>query len=147
VLPLPRWLPRPAFILAKPAQQIFREEVRRLLARRRARIAAGTAVPDDLVTRLMQARDPETGAPLADAVIHDNLVTFIGAGHETTANALSWTLFLLSEFPKADARLAAEAISLNETLTADDVARLDAARMILEESMRLYPPIPFLSRG
>ena len=147
VLPLPRWLPRPAFIRAKPAQQIFREEVRRLLARRRARIAAGTAVPDDLVTRLMQARDPETGAPLADAVIHDNLVTFIGAGHETTANALAWTLFLLSEFPEADARVAAEAVSLGETPSADDLARLTGTRMILEESMRLYPPVPFLSRA
>ena len=80
VLPLPRWLPRPAFIRAKPAQQIFREEVRRLLERRRARLAAGQAVPDDLVTRLMEARDPETSVPLSDAVIHDNLVTFIGAG-------------------------------------------------------------------
>ena len=102
VLPLPRWLPRPAFIRARPAQGIFREEVRRLVERRRARIAAGGTLPDDLVTRLMQARDPETGAPLSDTVIHDNLVTFIGAGHETTANALAWTLFLLSEFPEAE---------------------------------------------
>ena len=94
VLPLPRWLPRPAFIRARPAQKIFRGEVLRLFERRRARIAAGEQVPDDLVTRLIDARDPETGAPLSDAVVHDNLVTFIGAGHETTANALTWTLFL-----------------------------------------------------
>src|SRR5438270_31969 len=87
VLPLPRFLPRPAFIKARPAQKIFREEVRRMLDRRRARIAAGQTVPSDLVARLIEARDPETGAPLSDAVIHDNLVTFIGAGHETTANA------------------------------------------------------------
>ncbi|MGB9368796.1 MAG: cytochrome P450 [Xanthobacteraceae bacterium] len=147
VLPLPRWLPRPAFIRAKPAQGIFREEVRRLVERRRARIAAGGVVPDDLVTRLMQARDPETGAPLSDVVIHDNLVTFIGAGHETTANALAWTLFLLSEFPEADARVAAEAAWLGATPDADTIERLTGTRMILEESMRLYPPIPFLSRG
>ena len=147
VLPLPRWLPRPAFIRAKPAQRIFREEVGRLLERRRARIAAGGAVPDDLVTRLMQARDPETGTALADQLIHDNLVTFIGAGHETTANALAWTLFLLSEFPDADARVASEAALLGATPSADDLARLTGTRMILEESMRLYPPVPFLSRG
>jgi len=146
VLPLPRWLPRPAFIRAKPAQGIFREEVGRLLERRRARRAAGQEVPDDLVTRLMEARDPETGAPLADAVIHDNLVTFIGAGHETTANALAWTLFLLSEFAEADACVAAEAAALGETPRAEDLARLTGTRMILEESMRLYPPVPFLSR-
>jgi len=147
ILPLPRWLPRPAFIRARPAQKIFREEVGRLVERRRARIAAGGGVPDDLVTRLMQARDPETGAPLSDVVIHDNLVTFIGAGHETTANALAWTLFLLSEFPEADAVVAAESAVLGDTPGADDLARLTGTRMILEESMRLYPPVPFLSRG
>jgi cytochrome P450 len=147
ILPLPRWLPRPAFIRARPAQGIFREEVRRLVERRRARIAAGGAVPDDLVTRLMQARDPETGTPLSDAVIHDNLVTFIGAGHETTANALAWTLFLLSEFPDADAVVAAEAGSLGAAPGADEIDGLIGTRMILEESMRLYPPVPFLSRG
>ncbi len=63
------------------------------------------------MARLIEARDPETGAPLSDEVIHDNLVTFIGAGHETTANALAWTLFLMSEFPEADAQVAAEARS------------------------------------
>jgi len=145
VLPLPHWLPRPAFIRAKPAQKIFRGEVRRMLARRRARIAAGQTVPSDLVARLIEARDPETGEPLSDAVIHDNLVTFIGAGHETTANALAWTLFLLSEFPEADARVAAEA-KLAATPSADDLARLTGTRMILEEAMRLYPPVPFMSR-
>ncbi|MGZ9104096.1 MAG: cytochrome P450, partial [Rhodoplanes sp.] len=115
------------------------------LDRRRARIAAGQAVPSDLVARLLEARDPETGEPLSDAVIHDNLVTFIGAGHETTANALSWTLFLLSQFPDADARLAAEA-KIAVTPNADDLARLAETRMILEEAMRLYPPVPFMSR-
>jgi cytochrome P450 len=146
VLPLPRWLPRPAFIKARPAQKIFREEVRRLLERRRARLAAGGTLPADLVTRLMEARDPETGAPLSDAVIHDNLVTFIGAGHETTANALAWTLFLLSEFPDADAQLADEARTLSAIPSEDEISRLAGTRMILEESMRLYPPVPFMSR-
>ena len=146
ILPLPRWLPRPAFIKARPAQTIFREEVRRMLDRRRARIAAGQAVPSDLVARLLEARDPETGEPLPDAVIHDNLVTFIGAGHETTANALSWTLFLLSEFPDAERRVAAEAKSVTGVPDTDDLARLTETRMILEEAMRLYPPVPFMSR-
>ena len=143
VLPLPRWLPRPAFIKARPAQKIFRDEVLRLFERRRARIAAGESVPDDLVTRLIAARDPETGAPLSDAVVHDNLVTFIGAGHETTANALTWTLFLLSQFPDADARVAAEATDAPD---AEALAQLTDTRMILEEAMRLYPPVPFMSR-
>lgn len=144
VLPLPRWLPRPALIRARPALKIFRDEVGRLFEKRRARIAAGASVPDDLVTRLIGARDPETGAPLSDTVIHDNLVTFIGAGHETTANALTWTLFLLSQFPDADARAAAEAT--HDAPGADDLAALTDTRMILEESMRLYPPVPLITR-
>jgi cytochrome P450 len=147
VLPLPRWLPRPAFIRARPAQKIFRDEVLRLFEKRRARIAAGQAVPDDLVTRLINARDPETGAPLSDAVVHDNLVTFIGAGHETTANALAWTLFLMSEFPDADARVAREAARFPDSADVEALARLSDTRMILEEAMRLYPPVPFLSRA
>lgn len=147
VLPLPRWLPRPAFIRARPAQKIFRDEVLRLLEKRRARIKADTAVPDDLVTRLIRARDPETGAPLADALIHDNLVTFIGAGHETTANALAWTLFLMAEFPAADARVAHEAKAFPDAADGAALERLTGTRMILEEAMRLYPPVPFLSRA
>lgn len=145
VLPLPRWLPRPALIRAGGAVGVFREEVRRLLARRRARLAEGRSLPDDLVTRLIEARDPESGAPLGDGVIHDNLVTFMGAGHETTANALVWSFFLLSEFPAAEARLAAEAQGLDAP-TGEGVARLRFTRMVLEEAMRLYPPVPFLSR-
>ena len=82
VLPLRRWLPRPAFIRARPAQR-FRGRWPPV-ERRGARVAAGGTLPDDLVTRLMQARDPVTGASLSDTLIHDNPVTFIGAGHETT---------------------------------------------------------------
>jgi len=147
-LKLPHWLPRPAQWRVRPATRIFRDEVRRLLDRRKARQAAGKVVPQDLVTLLAAARDPETGGTLSEEVIHDNLVTFIGAGHETTANALSWTLFLLSEFPWAFDRLAQEVdtVLAGRLPAAEDLARLETVRMILEESMRLYPPIPFLSR-
>jgi cytochrome P450 len=80
-------------------------------------------------------------------VVHDNLVTFIGAGHETTANALTWTLFLLSAFPEADARLAGDVRRVSGTPDADELAQLSDTRMILEEAMRLYPPVPFMSRA
>jgi cytochrome P450 len=148
VFNLPRWLPRPAERRMRPATRVFRSEVRRLLERRRARQAAGEATPADLVSLLAAARDPETGVALSEQTIHDNLVTFIGAGHETTANALAWTLFLLSEYPWAFDRMAQEVDSVlaGRVPTLDDLAKLDAVRMTLEESMRLYPPIPFLSR-
>ena len=143
-----RWLPRPAEWRARPARRVFREEVRRLLQVRRERQAAGQPVPDDLVTLLTAARDPETGAALSEQTIYDNLITFIAAGHETTANALAWTLFLLSEYPWAFDRMAQEvdAVLAGRTPTIDELARLDVVRMTLEESMRLYPPVPFMSR-
>jgi cytochrome P450 len=148
IVKLPRWLPRPAEWRVRPATRVFREEVRRLLQRRRERQAAGQPVPNDLVTLLAAARDPETGAALPEQTIHDNLVTFIGAGHETTANALGWTLFLLSEYPWAFDRMAQEvdAVLSGRAPTLEDVPHLNVVRMTLEEAMRLYPPVPFLSR-
>jgi len=148
VLNVPSWLLRPVDWRARPATHVFRGEVRRLLERRRARQAAGQPVPDDLVTLLAAARDPETGAALSEETIHDNLVTFIGAGHETTANALAWTLFLLSEYPWAFDAVAQEVDAAlgRRAPVPEDLAHLHVARMTLEESMRLYPPVPFLSR-
>jgi len=148
IVKIPTWLPQPARWRLRPATRVFREEVRRLLEQRRVRQAAGQPVPNDLVTLLAAARDPETGAALSEETIHDNLVTFIGAGHETTANALGWTLFLLSEYPWAFDRMAQEvdAVLAGRAPTSDDVARLTVVRMTLEEAMRLYPPVPFLSR-
>jgi cytochrome P450 len=147
-LKIPSWLPRPAQWRVRSATKVFRSEVHRLLERRRVRAAAGRDLPRDIVTLLTQACDPETGAGLSDRIIHDNLVTFIGAGHETTANALGWTLYLLSTFPWAYDRVACEVDTvLNGGVpAARDVPRLVFTRMVIEEAMRLYPPVPFLSR-
>ena len=147
-LKVPSWLPRPAQWRVRSSTQVFRNEVHQLLKRRRTREAAAEKLPRDIVTLLTKARDPETGSGLGEEIIHDNLVTFIGAGHETTANALGWTLFLLSEFPWADDRLAHEVDTvLNGNVpTAQDIPKLVFARMVIEEAMRLYPPVPFLSR-
>lgn len=145
-LRIPSWLPRPAQWRVRSATRVFRSEVHRLLERRRARGAA--ELPRDIVTLLTQARDPESGVGPSDQVIHDNLVTFIGAGHETTANALSWTLYLLSAFPWAYDRVAQEVDTVlnGDAPTACDVPKLVFTRMVIEEAMRLYPPVPFLSR-
>jgi cytochrome P450 len=147
VAPL-RWLPRPAEWRARPARHVLRAEVHRLLQVRRERQAAGQAIADDLVTLLAAARDPESGAALSEETIYDNLITFIAAGHETTANALGWTLFLLSEYPWAFDRMAQEvdAVLAGRAPTLDDIEQLNVVRMTLEEAMRLYPPVPFLSR-
>lgn len=96
---------------------------------------------DDLLTLLLAARNTD-GSPLTDKEIRDQLVTFLLAGHETTANALTWTWFLLSPFQLVRERLTRE---LNKVLadrlpTAADIPHLRYTKMIWEESLRLYPP-------
>jgi cytochrome P450 len=141
-LGLPHWAPTPKRLRARAAIAFFRREIGDLVARRQAAIAADPAsAPNDLLTLLITARDPEGGALFGAQEIYDNAMTFIFAGHETTANALAWTLYLLSQFPQVEAR-AAEEVRVAE----GDPARMPYTKQVLEESLRLYPPAPFISR-
>lgn len=95
----------------------------------------------DLLSMLMLARDDE-GKPMTDRQLRDEVITLLLAGHETTALALSWSWYLLSQRPEVDATLAAE---LREVLggrapTAGDLPRLRYAEQVVTEAMRLYPP-------
>ncbi len=149
ILGLPDWIPTPTRRRAAPVLAFFRSELQQALAARRARIQADRdSAPDDLLTSLLTARDTDTGEGLSDSEVYDNVVTFIGAGHETTANAMAWTFYLLSEFPWAAEKLVNELRALPEDrdVTAADLPNLPYARMVLEESMRLYPPAPFIAR-
>jgi cytochrome P450 len=103
--------------------------------------------PQDLLDRLIAVRDGETGLGLSRKEIRDQVVTMMMAGHETTASALSWIWYLLSQHPTAEERLHQE---LDDVLhgrppTAEDVARLSYTRMIIQEGLRLYPPVHTLS--
>jgi cytochrome P450 len=97
----------------------------------------------DLLSMLLSARDEEgDGSQMSDLQVRDEVMTLFLAGHETTANALTWTWYLLSEHPDVEAKLQEE---LNTVLegrqpTVEDVPRLRYTEMILSESMRLYPP-------
>jgi cytochrome P450 len=111
--------------------------IRRMIEKRRT----ASDQNDDMLALLLAAKDTE-GRPLSDDEIRDELVTLLLAGHETTANALTWTWFLLSQFRSVRERLTRE---LNEVLgdrlpTAADVPRLRYTKMVWEESLRLYPP-------
>jgi cytochrome P450 len=102
----------------------------------------------DLLAMLLAARDADTSEAMSDRQLRDEMVTFLVAGHETTAVALSWTWYLLAENPQAERRLHAE---VDEVLgdrppTVDDLKDLPYTRMVLEESMRLYPPVWATSR-
>lgn len=140
-------VPRPRRVLAWPARLYVHRELSRFIAERRASGAAG----DDLLGRLISARDPQTGAALDDIEIRDNLLTLIVAGHETTALTISWALYLISMSPAVEARLLAEIDSVfagrgDDLTTADDLARLPYLEQVLNETLRLYPAAPVLLR-
>ncbi|TAJ74525.1 MAG: cytochrome P450 [Phenylobacterium sp.] len=117
--------------------------VDRMVARRRVE-----AQRDDLVDLLMRAQDPETGRRMNDVLLRDNLLTFIGAGHETTALALTWSLYLLGRDPGTAARVRAEIarVAGDASLTHQQVEQLTFTRQVIQEAMRLYPSLPLMSR-
>jgi cytochrome P450 len=150
VFGMPSWLPRIGRIRARPALRFFEEVVGELITARQDLLRRGAAAPRDLLTALLQARDPETGQGLSELEVRANIVTFIGAGHETTANALTWALYLLSQAPDIRRRVEQEVDAvLGGDGTADmtDVEQLVFTRAVLDEAIRLYPPVPFMSRA
>jgi cytochrome P450 len=113
----------------------------------RERRASGRE-PDDLMHRLMVARDPESGQSMNDERLIDNLLTFYLAGHETTARALTWTLYLLARSPEWSALLEEEVahVTGGGEITSAHIERLVLVQQVLKEAMRLYPPVPMMSR-
>jgi cytochrome P450 len=143
VFGVPSFVPRIGRLRARPATRLFEEVVDELIARRRALIERGEA-PSDLLTLLLRAQDPETGQGLTDYEVKANIVTFIAAGHETTANALTWALYCLSQDEGARERLEAEVDAAGES--GFDADALPFTKAVMEEAMRLFPPVPFISR-
>ncbi len=143
---LPASTPFPGRRRAMAAAQWLRKSVGAMVAERRATENGGHR--QDLVSLLLAARDTETGAGLDDAEVTDNLLTFIAAGHETTAQGLAWTLRRLADEPaiEADVLAEVEAVTEGEPLRPDHVARLELVRRVFSESMRLYPPAPVIER-
>jgi cytochrome P450 len=147
VLGLPDFVPRLGRRRVRPALRFFDAAVDAIISVRRARLAEDpAAVPRDILTLLLEAQDPETGHGLSEAEVRANVITFIAAGHETTANAITWALFLLSQSPEWRERVAAEA-EREMGGSADTVAeRLVETRAVVEEAIRLYPPLVAISR-
>lgn len=140
----PRWMPYPGRRRAERARDYLREEVLRIVAGRRAE-ADGRP---DLIGLLLEAKDAETGRAMSDQDLADNLLTFITAGHETTALALTWTFYLLDLHPEIGDRVLAEieAVTGGDALTPEHVLELAYTRQVLQEAMRLYPPAPIIVR-
>ncbi|PRX34940.1 Cytochrome P450 [Meinhardsimonia xiamenensis] len=144
-LPLPRWFPRGHRRRTRATARAIRALITRLTEERAAEIAAGRA-PDDLATKIMTTADPETGETFSPAEMVDQVAIFFLAGHETSASALAWALYMLALFPKVQERLAEEAAALPERPVMSDIAGLKFARDVFRETLRLYPPVPMMVR-
>jgi cytochrome P450 len=143
----PGWFPTPDNVRFRAALRSIDRVVYRLIARHRRNQAAGE--PDlDLLALLMAMRDEETGAGLSDRELRNEAVTFLLAGHETTANALTWTFHLLSRHPDVENRLREElaGVLAGRAPTLDDLSRLPYLKQVIQESMRLYPPVWIIER-
>ncbi|KFE34631.1 cytochrome P450 [Thioclava atlantica] len=147
LLPLPRWFPRFRARETRASARRIRALIEQLTEARAREIAAGTA-PDDLATKIMTFPDPETGACFATGEMVDQVAVFFLAGHETSASALAWSLYLLATHPDWQARVAAEAQEVLNTETPDfsTLNRLKLSRAVFREAMRLYPPVPMFVR-
>lgn len=145
LLPLPRWVPRFHSRATRRTARDIRRLITELTEDRMAEIAAGRA-PDDLATKIMTSADPVTGARFDAGEMVDQVAIFFLAGHETSASALAWALYLLAMHPDWQDRVAEESRGLGEAPEFSDVARLRVARDVFRETLRLYPPVPMMVR-
>ena len=146
---LPEFVTRPRSRRFAAAVATLDAIVNRMVAQRRTEVDRGAAPQDDLLQMLLEARDEESGQGMTDRQLRDELVTLFLAGHETTSISLTWTFHLLAQNPAAEAKLHAEVDAVlgeNAAPSFDDLERLPYARMVAEESMRLYPPAYVFSR-
>lgn len=139
-------LPLPSTLRFRAAVRDLDAVIYRMIEQRRANPGTG----DDLLTRLMQAKDDETQAQMTEQQLRDELLTLLIAGHETTANLIGWTLYLLAQSPEKDALMHAELKSVlggRPGFTAADADRLPYSRNVIMEGLRLYPSGWFIGRS
>jgi cytochrome P450 len=148
LLGLPQFLPRIGRRKGRATLEWFGKAVEDIVSARRKLIAGSGKAPRDILTLLLEAQDPETGRGMPEDDLRANIVTFIGAGHETTANALTWTFYLLSQSPDWRARVEDETDAQLDVGPMDTLAeRMPVTRAVLEEALRLYPPAAMLTRA
>jgi cytochrome P450 len=141
---LPRATPQPGLRKKARAERFLRSTMAEL-------IAAGRTNPrprDDLFNRLRQARHPETDECISSEVLLDSLLTFMMVGHESTAKALTWSLYLLSQSDSWAERVRHEVedIAGTDPITAEHIEKLQTTQQVIKEALRLYPPVPSICR-
>jgi cytochrome P450 len=145
IMGLPGWVPRPSRMAAGPALRQMKSLADRTIAGRRAR---GPSTPPDLLDLLAAGADPDSGRRMTPDELRDNLLTFIVAGHETTALTLGWALYLCAFDRGVQAAAGAEARAVlgGRPAGVADLPALPLVRRIVDEALRLYPPAAFLAR-
>jgi cytochrome P450 len=144
LLGLPHWLPRPGGSAVRAHETRLRDAVAELVRARRANAGGG----DDLLARLSRATDAETGEGMSDELLADNILSFLIAGFDTTAFALTWTLFLISQSPEWEGRMLDEIdrVAGAGPVTSAHVSKLTVVQQVLNESLRLFPTAPIIVR-
>ncbi len=142
-VPGPAWMPRFFKSETKATAQTIRRLITTITRNRLHEIEHGWA-PDDLATKIMTTRDPQTGQKFTVEEMVDQVAIFFLAGHETSAAALSWALYLLATHPEWQDQVAAEAASLTDDF--GSVSKLKVTRDVFRETLRLYPPVPMMVR-
>lgn len=142
---LPAWLPRPGARRGRRAVEKFDSVLAEILAAGRA--AHGGEGPDNFLHMLLAFRDEE-GKPMEPGLVRDEMASIFLAGHETTAITLGWAFWLLEQHPEIEAKLHAELTTVlgGRTPAFEDVPRLTYTRAVLDETLRLYPPVHAFSR-
>ena len=148
LLRVPSFVPRPGRRRLLKTMAYFENVIDEIInvRQRRLETAQECGAAEDLLTLLLRALDPSTGRPMSLAEVRSNILTFLSAGHETTANTLAWSAFLLSQSAEWYAKVRDEA---DRELAGDRnglTDRLNVTRAVVEEALRLYPPIAALSR-
>ncbi len=148
---LQSWLPTPGNHRARAAAQQLDKAVRQLITETRERGDLHPGCPvggSDLLSRMIVAVDPDTGAGMSEQQLVDEVKSLILAGHETTSLVMTWAFHLLLGHPEASLRLRAEVREVlgGRPMRIDDIPRLGYTRQVVLESMRIYPPVPAVTR-
>lgn len=148
LLNLPLALPVPTNLRFHRSMRTINAFIETTIAQRRALEERQQQAPDDLLSLLLRARDSETGGGMSDQQVHDELLTIFIAGHETSAQLLTWIWYMLATHPDVERQLHEELASVlnGEPPTVADLPRLTYTKMVIDEALRLYPPAPMYAR-
>ncbi len=147
LLDLPDYIPRMSRLSARSAVRMFHRTVDDMVVTRQREIAERPDdTPQDILSLLIRARDPESGGALAQQEIRANAITLMSAGQESTADAISWALYLLSRSQAWQDRVRAEADCAFDGPPETLLDRLPETRAVIDETLRLYPPLAAISR-